>query len=345
MKRPGLSQLTIAALVVVVLLVSIALIYVSQALVERDAFSIPTLENTAVDVKGRYEIAKIAAEVRQIRSDTGGSLFWLKMLALFVTVGGAVGGYLIGQSQSTRSHLAFEDRKNVDAVFQSMVKELADTSAILRAAAAVKLGMVLKSFPAEWSVGEEREEQLIALTKKVLAAALAIEKDDKVLKALTIAIALHQPSTEASQDKPPLRDMRDLDLSCAVASDAYWAKADLTYTDLYRAQLAGASFRKSRLDGAKLREADLRGAVLVECSCVDTIFKFADLRGANLTKADLKKAKFEGAKVAGAILTGAEFGDNEDVPVDISEAGDGSSVVPVRVWLANAAGASPVATA
>ena len=46
------------------------------------------------NVKNLREIDKLAAEIRQIRSDTTGSLFWLKMIALFVTVGGAVGGYL-----------------------------------------------------------------------------------------------------------------------------------------------------------------------------------------------------------------------------------------------------------
>jgi uncharacterized protein YjbI with pentapeptide repeats len=337
MRRPGLGQLTIAGLVIAVLLVSVALVYVSQALVERDAFSIPTFETTAVDVKNRYEIAKLAAEVRQIRSDTGGSLFWLKMLALFVTVGGAVGGYLVGQSRSTRSRIAFEDRKNLDAVFQSIVKELSDRSAILRAAAAVKLGMVLKSFPAEWNISGARQEQLIALTKQVLAAALAIEKDPKVLKALTIAIALHRPATDdANVGDRRLSDMRGLDLSCANASDAYWARADFTYTDFYRARLAECSFRSSRLDGAQFREADLRSSVLADCSCRGTNFKLADLRSADLSNASLERASFEGAKVAGATLGGVVFSEIADYLVDISESGDGSATIPVSVWLANA---------
>ncbi len=52
----------------------------------------------------------------------------------------------------------------------------------MRATAAVKLGAILKSFPKEWDVDEDRLQQMVRLTKEVLAAALAIEGDPKVLK-------------------------------------------------------------------------------------------------------------------------------------------------------------------
>jgi len=183
-KNLGLSQFAIAGLVVVVLGISVAIVYWSQAQVERDAFALrPHVDTSAL--KARAEIAKLVAEVRQIRSDTAGSLFWLKMIALFVTVGGAVGGYLVGQSRTNQARIAFENRKNVDAVYQSLVQELSNEAAVLRAAAAVKLGAILESFPAEWDVGDDRRDQLIKLTKQVLAASLAIERDEKVLKMLT----------------------------------------------------------------------------------------------------------------------------------------------------------------
>src|SRR5918911_1503433 len=92
-----LNQLTVFLLVVFILLVALVSIYWAQSRAEQG--SLPPLDTAST--KEQYEIAKLAAEIRQIRSDTSGTLFALKVIALFVTVGGAVGGYLIGQSQTT----------------------------------------------------------------------------------------------------------------------------------------------------------------------------------------------------------------------------------------------------
>ncbi len=135
-KNIGLSQLTIIGLVIIVLIAIVTIVFLSQELVEKDAFTPVMNESNLKEVR---EIDKLAAEVKQIRSDTAGSLFWLKMIALFVTVGGAVGGYLIGQSNITHKRIAFENRKEVDSVYQSIVQELSDVKPILRAAATVKL--------------------------------------------------------------------------------------------------------------------------------------------------------------------------------------------------------------
>lgn len=145
---PKEDKYRIPFLVGIVLVTILLLAYLLQVLVERN--SLPP--DNASTPKEDYEIAKLAAEIRQIRSDTYGSLFWLKAVALFVTVGGAVGGYLIGQSRTTQTRLQhereIENRKNVDAQYQTLVQELSDSgSAVLRAAAAVKLGHILKSFP------------------------------------------------------------------------------------------------------------------------------------------------------------------------------------------------------
>src|SRR6266513_1814740 len=143
----GLDKFGAPILIALMLLAIILVVYYTQRLSEQT--SLPPIVTTSP--KEQYEIAKLAAEIRQIRSDTSGSLFWLKMIALFVTVGGAVGGYLIGQKQTTKKRLEFENLKNIDSIYQSIVLELADKSnALLRAAAAVKLGMILKSFPSEW---------------------------------------------------------------------------------------------------------------------------------------------------------------------------------------------------
>ena len=331
-----LNQYTIATLLCLSFLLIIAVVYLSQIWVERG--SLPP--NSMTGPKEQYEIAKLAAEIRQVRSDTSGSLFWLKMIALFVTVGGAVGGYLIGQSHATTKRIDFENRKSVDAAYQAIILELSDKAALLRAAAAVKLGAILNSFPHEWNVSDERERQLVLLTKQVLAAALSIEKDPKVLKTLTIAVVLHKHLLRKHwRDEgvePQARvyaDVTGLDLSGARAGDAYWAKADFRYSDFYRADLSRASFRDSILESAQFREAKLLGAVFVNSDCNGANFELADLRGANLSGARLSKTNFDGAKVYDCNIRGAEFLDNPEAIVDVSESGDGSSTLKVSEWL------------
>ena len=332
----GLSQPAIVALVILVLLASVIIIYISQTRVDRDVTSIAASIGDATP-KEQYEIAKLRAEVQEILSNISGSLFWLKLIALFVTVGGAVGGYLIGQSQVTRARLDFEDRKSVDAAYQSIVQELSDESPLLRAAAAVKLGMLLKSFPFEWSVSDDRRSQLIELTKQVLATSLSIETESKVLKTLTISIVLHRPwrnDPEASA-KANYGDLSGIDLSGAKAYDAYWAKVDFTYADFYGADLRETSLRNAILRGAQFRETNLKNAVLINADCEGTNFKFADLRNADLSGASLVKANFENTKVYGMKVDGAVFENNPQTMVDDSRDGDGTKMIAFQEWLSS----------
>jgi len=70
----------IAILGLVSLAVVAALLYYSQTIAERGALEVTsTGEKGATEQKSQYEIAKLAAEIRQIRSDTSGSMFWLKL--------------------------------------------------------------------------------------------------------------------------------------------------------------------------------------------------------------------------------------------------------------------------
>lgn len=322
--RRGLTERRILWLVAGVFLLILGVIYGTQYAVEQGR---APAAQTPAERKTEYEIGKLDAEIRQIRSDTAGSLFWLKLVALFVTVGGAVGGYLVGQSRTTQARLSFEDRKVVDEVFQSIIQELADASPILRAAAAVKLGSVLKSFPAEWNVSEARKEQIRQLTKQVLAAALAIETDKKVLKTLTINLVLHKLKPEDE-----LASVQGVDLSGARAYDAYWARCDFSYADFYAAELARASFRRACLAGAQFRECDLKEAVLDGTVCTGANFKLADLRGASFRGATLNGTNFEGAKVFGVSLAEAVIESLPDCQVDMSEHGNGSLLVPVSQW-------------
>lgn len=324
--KEGLNTASIIGLLGTILSLILLVTYGTQYYIDRD---VVVSSETLADKKTEYEITKLDAEISRIRSDTAGSLFWLKLIALFVTVGGAIGGYLIGQSRTTIAKLNFENRKNVDEVYQSIVQELANESPILRAAAAVKLGAVLRSFPAEWNVSDARKEQLIQLTKQVLAASLSIETDPKVLKTLTISIALHKPESSDG-----LVNLRELDLSGAKASDAYWAKCNFEYADFYSANLSQVSFRKSNLSSAQFRESYLQGAVFDEAICIKTNFKLADLRGASFEQASLDSVNFENAKVYAVRIDEAHFSNTPDCQVDISVDGDGSQLISVDDWLA-----------
>jgi len=356
--------------IVMSLLVFIGLgAYGLQIIAERDVYITPPSKQISANtrIKEQYEIAKIYSEIRQIRSDTGGSLFWLKLIALFVTVGGAVSGYLVGQKQATRSRMEFEGRKNVDAAYQSIVQELSAKSPLLRAAASAKLGLILESFPEEWNVSENKDEninkknQLNDLTKKILAASLSIEKKKSVLKNLTKSIALNSLSiakldelkknpsfgkdfSEWFNSMVKLKtekneyyeycDLQKIDLSSVKASDAYWAYIDFTGADFHKAVLDIASFRYSILIDSRFREAHLQNAIFVNAFCRNANFMLADLRYADFSGAKLYGALFERAKVFGVIISSETvFSANPDKEVDNSENGDGSKMIFFNDWL------------
>ncbi len=342
--------------IVISLLVFISLVaYGLQIFAESDVYITPPSPQKSAhqNTKEQYEIAKIYSEIRQIRSDTGGSLFWLKLIALFVTVGGAVGGYLIGQSRATRSRLEFEDRKSVDTAYQTILQELSAESPLLRAAAGAKLGLILKSFPEEWNVNENRKNQLIDLTKKILATSLSIEKDKSVLKNLTKAVVLHH-SVESDSDTRDIGNCASLDFSNIRASDAYWAKTDFSCADFYCADLEKVSFRNSVLMKAQFRESKLQNSVFSDsycqsanfklADCRNTTFKSADCQNADFTLADLRYSNFSEAKLCGALFDRAKmfgviissqtvFADNLDKDVDNSIDGDRSEIISFKEWL------------
>jgi len=322
--------------IVIALLVFIGLVaYGLQIFAESDVYITPPSQQKSAlkNTKEQYEIAKIYSEIRQIRSDTGGSLFWLKLIALFVTVGGAVGGYLIGQSRATRSRLEFEDRKSVDTAYQTILQELSAEQSLLRAAAGAKLGLILKSFPEEWNLNENRKTQLIDLTKTILATSLSIEKDKSVLKNLTKAVVLHH-SVESDSDKRDIGNCVALDFSNVKASDAYWAKTDFSYADFYCADLEKVSFRNSVLMNGQFRESNLQNAVFIDSDCQSANFTLADLRHSDFSGAKLCKALFDRAKVFGVIISSQTvFADNFDVKVDNSPNGDGRKMISFGEWL------------
>ncbi len=94
-KRKGLNQFVIIGLIAFILVAIVTATYWAQYRVEKNSLPRDTgpMDQTALK---EHEVFKFAAEIRKIRSETAGSIFWLKMIALFVTVGGAIGGYLLG---------------------------------------------------------------------------------------------------------------------------------------------------------------------------------------------------------------------------------------------------------
>ena len=324
--RTGLNQTMIVSLVALVLAALCVFLFIAQRVDEARTLVFPGGQQK------QWEISKLAAEVRQIRSDTSGSLFWLKAIALFVTVGGGIGGYLFGQTHSTRVRLRFDESQRVDSAYQAIIQELAHDTALRRAAAATRLGALLQAFPAEWEVSAARRSQMIRLTKQTLAAALALEENPKVRKSLTIAIALDRPS-QGERQLPA--DLRELDLSGAHAQDAYWARVDLSRADLYGTDLTRASLRNSSLCEAQLRETSLGEAILVGANCAKANFKLTDLRGADLTGADLSDASFERAQVDQHTIRGARW-DMTAPPhgtVEVHSDSAGTRLVKVVDWL------------
>ena len=322
-----------ALLVALVLAAIMAAGYLLQALVQHGSLT----SASGPALKEQREVDKLTAEVKQIRSDTGGSLYWLKLAAVFVTVGAGVGGYLIAHSRSTRERLAAEDRRTeqrlaferrgqVDAAYQAMVLELSSPSPILRANAAMKLGKVLQSPPVEWHLEDERREEIWSLTKQLLAASLAIETQPKVLKALTIAVALHAKRTS-------IGDLRELDFSLARAADAYWARIDFTYADFYRADLTGRLAAQGGAEGAPVprdgpaRGRARRGQVQGHELQAHRPARRRSLRGRPHGR-EVRERQGPRRRARGR---DARAGD--DHVVDLSERGDGSELKSVGDWI------------
>jgi hypothetical protein len=330
-KWPNWLQLNIITITIIVAVALFAVVVMGELLdriATANSFNLDKIPYSTN--KADYEIFKLRAEIQQIRSDTAGRAFWIKLVGIFITVAGAVAGFLVGQSKATKDRLkaedkrdqdrlAFEHRKDVDEAYQQIVQELAAEKAVLRAAAAVKLGAILQDIPAEWNISAGRKQQLIKLTKQVIAAALAIEADEKVRKTLSIALVLHKPaSVPAGKGKELLSDVTGMDLSYANAADAYWARADFSGADFYRADLQKTSFRRSNLTYAQFRETNLRQTVFKEAECRGANFLLADLREADFTGADLTGASFVNARVFGVVVKDVKWSGQPGVMVDTS---------------------------
>ena len=91
--------------------------------------------------------------------------------------------------------------------------------------------------------------------------------------------------------------IRRADLSNSYLNDAHFYRADLRETNLSRAIAPGANLR-----GADMRNANLSGANFDRATLSE-----ANLSGADLTNVNLDRANLDRANLTGADLTGASF--------------------------------------
>ena len=84
-------------------------------------------------------------------------------------------------------------------------------------------------------------------------------------------------------------------------------KADLSYIDLFGADLRGVNLRFANLSGSDLRKTDLRYTELFRADLRGVDLRFADLSGSNLIEADLSGSDLREADLRFANLSGVDL--------------------------------------
>src|SRR6266446_3250172 len=118
--------------------------------------------------------------------------------------------------------------------------------------------------------------------------------------------------------------LSDADLTGAILSDADLSKADLRRADLRKALLSGADLSGADLSDAILSRADLSGADLRRAHLsgaigIGAIFSKADLSGAHLTEAHLSGAHLSAAILRNVNLSGADLSGAHLSAADLSK--------------------------
>ena len=103
-------------------------------------------------------------------------------------------------------------------------------------------------------------------------------------------------------------DFSGADLSKADLSGAILRKADFSGTNLRKADLSGTNLRGANLCGADLREADLRWADLSESILCRANLNGANLSGSNLSGSNLSRANLHESKGVNYPMTCPEKG-------------------------------------
>src|SRR5438093_1185892 len=118
--------------------------------------------------------------------------------------------------------------------------------------------------------------------------------------------------------------LSDADLTGALLSDADLSKADLRRADLRKALLSGADLSGADLSDAILSRADLSGADLRRAHLsgaigIGAIFRKADLSGAHLTEVHLSGAHLSAALLRNVHLSGADLSGAHLSAADLSK--------------------------
>jgi uncharacterized protein YjbI with pentapeptide repeats len=124
------------------------------------------------------------------------------------------------------------------------------------------------------------------------------------------------------------------DLSWADLSKTNLRRANLRWSDLSKAKLSAISLREANLISADLNKSDISRTDLSGANLNGANLSGADLSQADLSGADLRSANFSSAKLCGANLGGAQlFKTNLDA-VDLAEA-DFSNCIMQETQLGN----------
>ena len=113
-------------------------------------------------------------------------------------------------------------------------------------------------------------------------------------------------------------------------------KADLSYTDLFGADLRGVNLRFANLSGSDLRKTDLRYTELFRADLKGVDLRFADLSGSYLIEADLSGSDLREADLRWAYLRGAYLnGANINWPIACPEKGSFIGFKKARTEISN----------
>ena len=113
-------------------------------------------------------------------------------------------------------------------------------------------------------------------------------------------------------------------------------KADLSYTDLFGADLRGVNLRFANLSGSDLRKTDLRYTELFRADLKGVDLRFADLSGSYLIEADLSGSDLREADLRWAYLRGAYLnGANINWPIACPEKGSFIGFKKTRTEIGN----------
>ena len=115
------------------------------------------------------------------------------------------------------------------------------------------------------------------------------------------------PHPYSGADLRPQATLRNADLTYANLYGANLSGAVLTYANLYGADLTHAILTDADLTSANLANANLNYANLIRANLSGADLYDADLRNANLTDTDLRQTHLSGADLRNANLTDADL--------------------------------------